>query len=225
MTARELRVRNAAGEELTLEARATEGGPAAAVVAPPNPLYGGTIDNLVVREVESGLRLAGAASLTFNYRGVEGSQGSLHDNTLEVAVADYGAALAELAQLSPGPYFAAGYSFGAGVALLAARHAAPEVAPAGALLIAPPVGLLAEADLQAFSGKLFVLLGDDDEYAPIERLKQIVSVRPDVSLHVLAGADHFFHYGGIGDIAPRVAECVRAWGCGNSPPALRGGGW
>jgi alpha/beta superfamily hydrolase len=207
----QIRVQNTAGEELTLEARFMDGTLGAAVVAPPNPQYGGTIDNLIVAEVVSGLRQAGAAGLTFNYRGVERSQGSLQDNTLEFAVADYTAALAELARRSPGPYFAAGYSFGAGVALLAARHAPAETAPAGVLLIAPPIGLLQAADLQAFAGKVFVLIGDDDEYAPIDQLKQVVGVRADATLVVLPGADHFFHYGGIGDIAPRVAERVRAW--------------
>lgn len=204
-------VRNAAGEELTLEARETEGTRAAAVVAPPNPVYGGTIDNLVVSEVVSGLRQSGVATLSFNYRGVERSQGALEDNTLEVAVADYTIALAQLARRSPGPYFAAGYSFGAGVALLAARDAPAGVAPAGVLLVAPPVGMLAPADLQAYTGKVFVIVGDDDEFAPIDRLRAIVSVRDDATLVVLNHADHFFHYGGLIDIAPRVAECAREW--------------
>jgi alpha/beta superfamily hydrolase len=207
----EIRVEGAAGESLLLQARVTSGTTAAAVIAPPNPHYGGTIDNLIVAETIGGLRQAGAATLTFNYRGVERSHGALQDNSLEIAVGDYGAALSELASRAAGPYYAAGYSFGAGVALLAARDAAAPTPCAGAILIAPPVGLLQPEDLRAYPGKIFVLVGDDDEYAPLDALKAILAARPDITLTVLPGADHFFHYGGLHEIAPRIAEQLRLW--------------
>jgi len=88
---------------LQLEARrlppAARGG---AVVAPPHPLYGGTFHNPVVINLADGLSRAGIASLTFNWRGTEGSDGSKTDS-LDAAVADYLAAFAALAAAGTRP--------------------------------------------------------------------------------------------------------------------------
>ena len=203
--------------ELTLEARFDLPGPdgtnddavagAGAVVAPPHPVYGGTLANSVVSAAAEGLRRAGIATLLFNYRGTEASEGQLTDS-LEAAARDYQAALAELRTRAPGPNLAAGYSFGAGVALLATRDD-PRIK--GAVLIAPPLGMLRAEDLTAFSGRLLVIVGDDDDYAPVPELTARLAVRPDAVLDVIPGADHFFHFGGLAAISARVAEHVRGW--------------
>ena len=44
-----------------------------AVVAPPHPLFGGSMDSPVVNEVAWACRTAGLASLRFNWRGVGAS--------------------------------------------------------------------------------------------------------------------------------------------------------
>ena len=49
-----------------------------AVVAHPHPLYGGTMDNGVVRLTVRALVAAGGEALRFNFRGVGGSDGE-HD--------------------------------------------------------------------------------------------------------------------------------------------------
>jgi alpha/beta superfamily hydrolase len=189
---------------LELEARYASGaGAGGAVVAPPHPLYGGSIDNPVVVATLAGLSQAALATLAFNFRGTEASEGERTDD-LVAAVSDYQAALRALAERDPGPYFAAGYSFGAGTALLAARDHANI---AGVVLLAPPLGMLHTADLQAFAGKILIVIGDDDEYSPLPELRERLSVRSDATLEVIAGADHFFHFGGL----PEISERVRRW--------------
>jgi hypothetical protein len=194
-------------ETHVLDARYVPGSAGAVVVAPPHPLFGGTFENPIVVAALAGFQEASVATLTFNYRGVEASEG-VPTGSLQASVADYDAALADLSARTPGPYYAAGYSFGAGTALLAVRDD-PRVM--GAVLIAPPVGLLHAEDLRAFHGRLFVLVGDDDEYAPIGELSAILAARSDATLTVLPGVDHFFHFGGFSEIAPLVTERIRSW--------------
>jgi uncharacterized protein len=192
---------------VVLEARYVPGSAGAAVVAPPHPLYGGTIDNPVVAATLAGFQEASLATLAFNYRGVERSDGVASDS-IEAAVGDYSAALVELASRTPGPYFAAGYSFGAGSALLAVRDD-PRVA--GLVLVAPPVGMLHAEDLRVFQGAVLVVVGDADDYAPLGELTEILKARPSAKLVVLPGADHFFHFGGLAEISQLVATHVRSW--------------
>jgi alpha/beta superfamily hydrolase len=192
---------------LALDGRYVAGSTGGAVVAPPHPLYGGSFDNPVVVAMAAGLRQASIATLAFNYRGVEHSDGTATDS-LEAAVNDYAATLTELALRTPGPYFAAGYSFGAGVALLTARDD-PRVT--GVVLVAPPVRLLRSDDLRAFAGRVMVVVGDDDEYASLPELAAILAARPDVALTVIQGADHFFHFGGLAQLDQQIAAQVRAW--------------
>jgi alpha/beta superfamily hydrolase len=206
-TETQVHVTDADGGTCQLEARYSAGVAAGAVMAPPHPLYGGTIDNTVVAAGLAGLSEAGVATLAFNFRGIERSSGEANDS-LELAVNDYRAALAELMSRVSGPYVAAGYSFGAGTALLAARD---EENIVGVVLLAPPLGMLQAHDLSAFRGKLLVIVGDDDEYAPEQELRARLAVRPDAVLSVIAGADHFFHFGGLSEIQRLVAAGVASW--------------
>lgn len=196
---------------LKLESRrlpAAHGG--RAVIAPPHPLYGGTFHNPVVIDIAEGLARLGIAGVTFNWRGTEGSEGSKTDS-LEHAVGDYLATVRSITESADAPsarLFAAGYSFGAATALIAARE---EPAIEGVIMLAPPVGMLREADLEAAPGHLLVVVGSDDEFAPLPLLEEKLKVRSDVVLEVVPGADHFFHFGGLVEIAGRVASHVRHW--------------
>jgi alpha/beta superfamily hydrolase len=196
---------------MRLEARrlpAAGGG--TAVIAPPHPLYGGTFHNPVVVDIAEGLARIGISGVAFNWRGTEGSEGSKTDS-LESAVSDYLAAfqtLADEAESTGARLFAAGYSFGAATALLAARE---DKRIEGVIMLAPPVGMLQSADLEAAPGHLLVVVGSDDEFAPLPVLEEKLSVRRDATLEVVPGADHFFHFGGLSEIAGRVAGHVRHW--------------
>jgi alpha/beta superfamily hydrolase len=192
---------------LRLEARRSPAaGSGRAVVAPPHPLYGGTFHNPVVIDIAEGLARANVSSLSFNWRGTEGSEGSKTDS-LEAAVSDYLAALRTLVE-EGAHLFAAGYSFGAATALLAARE---EPRIEGVVMLAPPVGMLREADIEAAPGRLLVMVGSDDEFAPVDELEAKLAVRKDAKLEVIPGADHFFHFGGLSEIAGRIAGHLRNW--------------
>jgi len=133
----------------------------AAVVAHPHPLYGGTLHNKVVYATARRLEAHGAAVLRFNFRGVGASQGE-HDQGRGERL-DMAAALAEMRQRHPGlPLVAAGYSFGAYVALAAGADGTAD----RLLALAPPVGHFDFSFLAASSVPLVVVSGEEDALAP-----------------------------------------------------------
>lgn len=195
-------------DSLALEGRLTLcGAQAGAVVAPPHPLYGGSLANPVVQSTVQGLLDAAVSTLAFNYRGTEGSEGVATDD-LEAATSDYRAALTELRQHVCGGVIAAGYSFGAGTALLTARD---DDSVLGLVLIAPPTGLVRAEDLGAFRGRVLAIVGDDDDYAPVPELKARLRAHPGSAIEVLPGVDHFFHFGGLTALHKLVRDHVKAW--------------
>jgi alpha/beta superfamily hydrolase len=89
---------------------------AIAVVASPHPKRGGTMQDKVVYQAAQGFVRAGCAVLRFNYRGAGTSDGEFSDGPGEMD--DYRAALDAAAREFPGlPIWAAGYSFGAFIAM------------------------------------------------------------------------------------------------------------
>src|SRR5436190_15085176 len=110
---------------------------AGVVVAHPHPLRGGSMDSNVVVALCQGLQAAGIASLRFNFRGVDGSEGE-HGNGADEVHDVLGALsfLAEQPQIDAGRMGLAAYSFGARVSLTVAPKA-PQVR--ALLLVAPPL--------------------------------------------------------------------------------------
>jgi len=181
---------------------------AGAVLAPPHPLYGGLLTNPVVVAAARGFAEVGVATMAFNYRGTGASQGHVTDDAGS-AVEDYLGALGALAERVPGPYLAAGYSFGSRAALTVA---ATDPRVRGAVLVAPPVDMVGPDDVAAFAGPLLVIVGDRDAYAPLQRLRSVLAAaRPDARLEVVDGADHFFSATGTSSIAAHVASHVPGW--------------
>jgi uncharacterized protein len=179
------------GPEAVLEGRFVPGtsGPGV-VIAHPHPLYGGSLDNNVVWAAARAFGARGWATLRFNFRGVGESQGTYGEGLAEVA--DVVAALEFLRTRAPGPYYVAGYSFGAyvaGQALLQGLDAA------GALLISPPIAFMDLAFLPQVPRLTLVTAGDRDELCPLAELRRLLAAAPaPVELAVIPGADHF--YGG-----------------------------
>ena len=138
---------------------------AAAVVAHPHPLYGGTLHNKVVYATARRLEARRAAVLRFNFRGVGASMGR-HDQGRGERL-DMVSALEEIRRRLPGvPLLAAGYSFGCYVALAAGADGL-----ADALLgLAPPVGYYDFSFLAASSVPLAVISGEDDPLSPPDQL-------------------------------------------------------
>jgi alpha/beta superfamily hydrolase len=163
----------------------------AAVMAPPHPLYGGSMENPVVTEVADACHRAGLASLRFNWRGV-GASGGEATGDLASGAADYAAALAFAEESSQGPLAACGYSFGAASAVAIAR--AHERVRA-LVLIAPPLIMLDRAALASFAGRVLLVAGDRDEYAPMDELEALAAGLATAELVALPGTDHYFMTG------------------------------
>jgi alpha/beta superfamily hydrolase len=175
---------------------------AGAVIAPPHPLYGGSMDSPVVNEIAHACRTAGLASLRFNWRGVGGSAG-VPSGDPEVADADYAAAAAYLEETLPGPIVAAGYSAGAAAAV---RVAARRPRLNRLLLVAPPLMLIDRAALEGFGGSVLLVAGQYDEFGQPGEFEALAGALPRASLAVIPEADHFF---GAGLAA--LAGAIESW--------------
>ena len=176
-----------------------------AVIAPPHPLYGGNTDNPVVQALVTTLSELGFATLAFDWRGIGESPGQA-SGELGDAEEDYRTAIERAlsshtdAAGPGGQLVLAAYSFGAATAL---RVAASDERISGLLLVAPPPALLGP---EGFSCKrpVTVIVGSNDEFAPLAQLETMVAQCPDSELEVIEGANHFFASGGLEEIPQRV---------------------
>jgi len=176
-----------------------------AVIAPPHPLYGGSMDSPVVNELAHACERAGLASLRFNWRGVGASSGA-PSGEIAHAVADYAAALEQLACTVGGPLVACGYSFGAVAALHCARS---EPRVTRTVLVAPPPSLLPRDALVGFRGRTLVLVGEEDTLAPADALEALARAGERIRLVRIPEADHFF-VSGLADVARHATEFLGA---------------
>ncbi len=197
-----------AGPVGALEALCTEptgGIEAFAVVCHPHPLFGGTMDNKVVTTLARALQECGMATVRFNFRGVNSSEGSYDEGRGEtedaVAVADWAA------RRWPGTRLvAAGFSFGAYVAwCLAARRAATRL-----ITIAPPVQRFDFSVCEPPEVPWLVVQGDADEVVDAESVRTWAqSALPRASLVLLPGVGHFFH-GHLQELRAAVIGAIRS---------------
>lgn len=176
------------------------------VVCHPHPLYGGDMDNPVVVRVAEACAALGLATLRFNFRGVGRSSGT-HDHGRGEA-RDVEAAWDHLAGAvgGRGGVVLAGYSFGATVVAGAAAAASP--APAGLVLIAPPLAVSGPDPFTALAtvpGPVLLVAGTRDELCPRPALDALAG-GPRTTLRVIEGADHFF----LGRLYP-LGEAVAGW--------------
>ena len=194
------------GDDLVLEGVWQAGGRGGAVIAPPHPEYGGSLENPVVNEIAYGLHKADTPSLRFNWRGVGGSQGEISAAS-EAADLDYRAALEQIAETTGPPIFACGYSFGAAAAF---RVALADPRIERVILVAPSLALLAGVPLEDLERPLHVIVGGRDEFSPAAELSGRLAELPTAQLEVLPGIDHFFTSGGLAQIAEFVRNAADA---------------
>lgn len=197
-----------------LEALLNQGAPDArfvALVCHPHPLGGGSLHNKVVYHMMKVLNdpAWGFALpvLRFNFRGTGLSDGA-HDGEAEEE--DVIAGFQWLEQAFGLPVIAAGFSFGAVMALKACCRG--ERADRVHALAA--IGLPLEAGNRkyeypflndVFIPKLF-LSGDRDAFAPAAQLRRVVASAADPKrLVLLPGTDHFFN----GQLEPMQQELAR----------------
>jgi alpha/beta superfamily hydrolase len=161
------------------------------VICHPHPLYGGDMDNNVVKALAEAFAAAGFAVLRFNFRGVGRSTGHYGEG-----IGEQGDAKAALAWLSAQPgmdadqLFLAGYSFGARVTLAVAST---DFRACGLIVVAPPVLHGDWPSLESSRGPKIFLCGDRDPYAPPEVIRGVVQSLPEPKrLVVFPDTDHFF---------------------------------
>jgi alpha/beta superfamily hydrolase len=177
-------------ELLTGCPRAGETRDVTAVVCHPHPQHGGTMHNKVVHTLARSFERYGARSVRFNFRGVGASHGRFGDAHGETD--DLLAVLAwARAQRPDDELWLAGFSFGAYVALRAAR-----LFPVARLVtVAPAVHLYDDlAGYEAPAIPWLLVQGSVDEVVDpgaVLGWAQGLTRRPEVVL--LDGVGHFFH--------------------------------
>ena len=144
------------------------------VICHPHPLQGGTMHNKVVTMIERGLRELGLRTVRFNFRGTGESSGE-HDEgrgeTLDLlAVAEW------VQRVRPGDaLWLAGFSFGAYVALLAARHL-----PVKQMVsIAPPAGRWDFSAVLSPDCPWLVVQGEDDDVVEPQAVFDWIAAMPE----------------------------------------------
>jgi len=172
-----------------------------AVVAPPHPLFGGSIESPVLSEIAYACTKAGIASLRFNWRGVGASAGLPSGDAVD-ADSDYRAALAHVGETVGGPLVACGYSFGAATA---ARVAQGEQRVERLVLVAPPPAMLPPDAFERLARPVLLLVGECDSLVGEAPLRELAETAGGVQLEVIPMADHFFG-AGLADISRLAAD-------------------
>ncbi len=164
---------------------------AAVVFAHPLPTDGGTMHTKAVYQGAKGLARTGCAVLRFNFRGVGRSAGAFDRGDGERE--DFRAALDYMAARYPNlPLWAAGFSFGAWIAL---ETGAVDDRVSVLIGIAPPVtkaGYDFSNTRRSTKPKFFVQ-GEADDICPIQDMWKFYGEVPEPKeLVVIDAADHLF---------------------------------
>lgn len=169
------------------------GDAAGMVIAAPHPRMGGAMDSPVVAEMAFASARDQRPTLRFNYRGVGASLGMVAGGDTKEEVEDFVAAAEELRSTTGvRAVVAAGYSFGARVAL---SFALRDADTAAVVLVAPPTSLFAFDDLAALRIPALLVLGDQDEHADRAALSAIAAQSGASRIEAIHGANHVFNEG------------------------------
>jgi alpha/beta superfamily hydrolase len=161
---------------------------AAAVLCHPHPQAGGSMRSIVIGALFDALPRAGVTCLRFNFRGVEGSDGSYDEGRGEQL--DVKAAIDALdGTVEPAlPMLLAGWSFGADLALATVVERV-----AAWLAIAPPLRMVPDFSTVAADPRPKLLaLAEHDEFRTPESVRDATRDWVATDLAVVGGASHFF---------------------------------
>lgn len=164
-----------------------------AVICHPHPQFGGSKDHPLLWAIRIELALRGFVVLTFNFRGVMGSEGEFGGGVQELA--DVRAAVGRAREEMDGPTFLAGWSFGAHVAL---REAIDDERVAALALVGMPLvdttlPPLPDPDrLRAYRRPVLLLAGDADQHCPEMDLRSLAEMFGNATVEVVPGTDHYF---------------------------------
>lgn len=163
------------------------------VIAAPHPRMGGAMDSPVVAEMAFASARDQRPTLRFNYRGVGASLGYIAGGDTKEEVEDFSAAVEELRSTTGvRAVVAAGYSFGARVAL---TWALADAEVAAAVLVAPPTSLFGFDDLAGLRIPALIVMGESDEHADRAALSAIAAQSAAARVEVIRSADHVFNQG------------------------------
>ena len=205
----------------TLEAlldRPTTTARAAAVFGHPHPLYGGTMHTKGVYQAAKALTRIGVVVLRFNFRGVGRSAGRHDDGPGEMQ--DYRAGFDYMAAEFPGiPLWAAGFSFGAWIAMtVGADDSRAELL----LGIAPPIDRYDFTAVKQSDKPKFLIHGEFDELVPLREVKKFYGeLREPKEFVIVDAADHLFT-GKTIELGEVVEDLLRGYG-ESEPPASAAG--
>ncbi|MBM30695.1 MAG: hypothetical protein CMD77_07275 [Gammaproteobacteria bacterium] len=156
-----------------------------AILCHPHPLYGGNMDDAIVRIVEKALASQRISTLRFNFRGTGFSEAKHDDGNGEVedllSIYDWVAD-----SYKPEKIIIAGYSFGAVVA----AKAAPQIKSDLVLLVAPPTRAIHPYFFT--ESTVVAITGSQDDFVNNKDLASLVEKSPNLKVTVIDGADHFF---------------------------------
>ena len=175
-----------------------------AVICHPHPQAGGTLHNKVVHTLARTFQELGVPTLRFNFRGVGKSSGEFDNGNGEtedaLAVIEWGRT-----RWPGAPFWLAGFSFGAFVALKASARLTPE----RLITVAPPVQRFEFAPLSPPTCPWLLVQGEQDEIVDARSVlawAERLSPMPDVV--TLPGVGHFFH-GRLQDLRDAVIQHTR----------------
>jgi uncharacterized protein len=163
----------------------------AVVVSHPHPLFAGTMHNKVVYRIAKAFQDSGFATLRFNFRGTEQSEGT-HDYG-RGEQDDVRAALGFIEQKYPNAeLWAAGFSFGAVMTL---KVACADSRVRAMVLGGLPVSKYNEDELSPVNCEKPKLLvqGANDKFGSVADLEKFYeNLGGEKRLKIIAEADHFF---------------------------------
>lgn len=162
---------------------------AIAVICHPHPLHGGTMQNKVVHTLSRAFVVQEFSALRFNFRGVGISDGTFDEGNGEKQ--DVLSAVGYMHDRFPElPLWLAGFSFGAAMAIRAAR----DTDIAGLVSIAPAAFRLADMTPSNSNFPWLIVHGENDELADInDTVEWVNSMPPGPELCVFPDTTHFFH--------------------------------
>lgn len=174
-----------------------------AVVCHPHPQHGGTMHNKVAHTLARAFVLSGFATLRFNFRGTENSDGEYDEGIGEL---DDALAAIDWFRDQPytGPVWLGGFSFGAAIAIRAAVATHVD----GLVSIAPAVYRFANGLETQPHCPWLIVQGDEDELVAVdETIEWVNGLDPGPELIVMPGAEHFFH-GRLVELRGAIVEFV-----------------
>jgi len=166
---------------------------ASAIICHPHPLQGGSKDHPILWAIRNDLAHRGFEVLSFNYRGVMGSEGDYGGGVGETL--DARAALDRVRKEVEGPSVVTGVSFGADVAL---RLALEDDRVAALALVgfveeyAERPAFASKEQLAAFGRPVLLLSGERDRFSTPEAIRAIAERFPNAKAAILEDADHLF---------------------------------